>query len=131
MSINYRLTPMNDNISKQAKKGYYAQAVTKGTVDTATLCRDIAAECTLTIADMRAAIAALSQSIANRLLNGYNVYLDGIGTFSISAESKLVESQKDMSSKDIKVKSINYRSAVSLKEEMKNSSFVKIKEKKN
>ena len=130
MSIPYRLTPMKDNISKQPKKGYYAQVVTKGTIDTPSLCREIASGCTLTVADMRAAIEALSSSVANCLMNGYNVNIDGLGTFSLSAESKLVESEDDLRAQSVKVKNVNFRSAVSLKKTVKESSFVRVKDKR-
>lgn len=128
MSIPYRLTPMKDNISKQPKKGYYAQVVTKGTVDTTSLCHEIASCCTLTVADLRAAIEAISSSVATKLMNGYNVNIDGLGTFSISAESKVVESESDLRSPSVKVKNVNFRSAVSLKKTVSNSQFERVKD---
>jgi len=129
MSIPYRLTPMKDNISKSPKKGYYAQVVTKGTVDTTSLCHIIANGCTLTVADLRAAIEALSSSIADCLMDGYNVYIDGLGTFSVSAESKVVDSEEDLRAPSVSVKNVNYRAAVSLKKAVKTSRFEKIKNK--
>jgi len=126
MSIPYRVTPMKDNISKSPKKGYYAQVVTKGTIDTLSLCQEISSGCTLTVADLRAAIEAISSSVATNLMNGYNVYIDGLGTFSVSAESKLVDSEDDLRAPSVKVKNINFRSAVRLKNTIKNSNFVKV-----
>lgn len=127
MSINYRVTPMKDNISKRPREAYYAQVVTKGTVDTHTLCKEIASSCTLTVSDMTGAIAALVEKVEQSLLNGYNVYIDGLGTFSLSADSPLVEDESKLHAGDIKVKSINYRAAVPLKHAMKESSFAKVK----
>ncbi len=127
MSIPYRLTPMKDNISKAPKKGYYAQVVTKGTVDTTSLCHIIANGCTLTVADLRAAIEAISSSIADCLMDGYNVNIDGLGTFSVSAESKVVESEDDMRAPSVSVKNVNYRAAVSLKKQVKTSRFERVK----
>ena len=127
MSIPYRLTPLRDNISKSPKTGYYAQIVTKGTVDPPSLCHEIAAGCTLTVADLRAAIEAISSSVASCLMNGYNVNIDGLGTFSLSAESKVVEGEDELRSPSVKVKNVNFRSAVSLKKAVKNSSFERIK----
>lgn len=127
MSIPYRLTPLKDNISKAPKKGYYAQVVTKGTIDTTSLCHIISSGCTLTVADLRAAIEALSSSIANCLMDGYNVNIDGIGTFSISAESKVVDAEEDLRAPSVSVKNVNYRAAVSLKKAVKNSNFERVK----
>ncbi|MCR5313899.1 MAG: HU family DNA-binding protein [Bacteroidaceae bacterium] len=126
MSIPYRVTPMKDNISKKPKKGYYAQVVTKGTIDTLSLCQEISSGCTLTVADLRAAIEAISSSVASKLMNGYNVYIDGLGTFSVSAESKLVDSEDELRAPSVKVKNVNFRSAVRLKNTVKNSSFIKL-----
>ncbi|MCQ2212649.1 MAG: HU family DNA-binding protein [Bacteroidaceae bacterium] len=127
MSIPYRLTPMKDNISKAPKQGYYAQVVTKGTIDTPSLCKHIAAGCTLTVADLRAAIEAISSSVADCLMDGYNVYIDGLGTFSVSAESKIVEKEGDLRAPSVSVKNVNYRAAVSLKKLVKESQFEKLK----
>lgn len=128
MSINYRLTPLRDNINKRPKEAYYAQVVTKGTIDTPTLCKQIASSCTLTVADMTGAIAALAEKVEQALLDGYNVYIDGLGTFSISAESPLVNDAKDLKAKDVKIKNIHYRAAVPLKKAMKESDFLQVKQ---
>ena len=127
MSINYRVTPMRDNINKKPREAYYAQVVTKGTIDTHTLCKEIASSCTLTLSDMTGAITALVEKMEQALLNGYNVYIDGLGTFSISAESPLVEHESELRPADIKVKNIHYRAAVPLKHAMKESSFACVK----
>lgn len=123
MSIRYRLTEVKDNISSKPKKGYYAQVVTKGTIDTQTLCKQIASCCALSTADMTAAIIALSQQLTECLLDGYNVNIDGIGTFSLSAESKVVQKKTDIRAQSVKVKNVNFRSAVSLKKAMQESKF--------
>ena len=125
MSIRYRLTEVKDNISRKPKKGYYAQVVTKGTIDTQTLCKQIASCCALSTADMTAAIIALSQQLTECLLDGYNVNIEGIGTFSLSAESKVVEKKTDIRAQSVKVKNINFRSAVNLKKAMTKSKFIR------
>jgi len=129
MSIPYRLTELKDNISDKPKKGYYAKVITRGTIDTLSLCKGISSSCTLTVADLRAAIEAISESVATYLKDGYNVYIDGLGTFSLSAESKIVDDTKEIKSQSVKVKNVNFRSAVRLKEAMQESTFEKISEK--
>lgn len=123
MSIPYRLTEVKDNISDEPKHGYYAKVVTRGTIDTLTLCKDISRTCTLTVADLRAAIEAISESLTTYLKDGYNVYIDGLGTFSISAESKRVEDEAELRGQSVRVKNINFRSSVRLKNEMAESTF--------
>lgn len=126
MSIQYRLTPMRDNISKNPKEGFYAQVVTKGTVDTKDLCREISEKCSLSVADMKAAIEALAQTIENRLQDGYNVSIDELGTFSVSAESRTVQESEEIRGQSVKVKNINFRPSVRLKSSMKTSKFERV-----
>ena len=128
MSIPYKLTEVKDNISDQPKRGFYAKVVTRGTIDTLTLCKDISRTCTLTVADLRAAIEAISESLTTYLKDGYNVYIDGLGTFSISAESKRVEEGEELRGQSVKVKNINFRSSVRLKNEMAESTFERANE---
>lgn len=123
MSIRYRLTTLKDNISKKPKKGYYAQVVTKGTIDTKTLCKHITNSCSLTNADMVAAIISLAQNMTEYLLDGYNVNIDGIGTFSLSAESKIVDKHEEIHAQSVQVKNINFRPAVSMKKAMLEAKF--------
>ena len=131
MSIPYRLTPLKDNISSKPKTGYYAQIVTRGTIDTAELCEEISAGCTLTTADMKAAIEALISSVSQKLKAGYNVCIDDLGTFSLSAESETVESPDDIRSQSVRVKAIHFRPSVRMKKSMKNSKYERINTKKN
>lgn len=130
MSIQYRLTPMRDNISEKPKEGFYAQVVTRGTIETRELCKEIADRCSLSVADMRAAIEALAQTIEDKLQDGYNVSIDEIGTFSVSAESRTVQSADEIRGQSVKVKNINFRPSVRLKKTMKSSVFERITTKK-
>lgn len=125
MSIQYRLTPMKDNISEDPKVGYYAQVVTRGTVTTERLCREISASCTLTVADLKAAIEALVSSVESKLKDGYNVCIDDLGTFSVSAQSVPTADEDGIRSPSVKVKKINFRPSVRLKKHMSLSRFEK------
>lgn len=125
MSIPYRLTPMKDNISDEPKVGYYAQVVTRGTVTTEKLCREISAGCTLTVADLKAAIEALVSSVEDKLKDGYNVCIDELGTFSVSAQSVPTTEEDGIRAQSVKVKKINFRPSVRLKKRMSMSSFEK------
>ena len=126
MSIKYRLTPMKDNNSASTKKGFYAQVVTKGTIDSLQLCEEIADSCNLSTGELMNAIAAITSSVSEKLRDGYNVCIDELGTFSISAESELLPCTSEVTEQCIKVKKINFRPSVGMKKTMKNSHFVPI-----
>lgn len=116
---------MKDNISKNPKVGYYAQVVTRGTVTTDKLCREISSGCTLTVADLKAAIEALVSSVEEKLKDGYNVCIDDLGTFSVSAQSEPTADEDGLRSPAVKVKRINFRPSVRLKKHMSQSRFEK------
>ncbi|MCD8165574.1 MAG: HU family DNA-binding protein [Bacteroides sp.] len=130
MSIQYRLTPLKDNISDDPKKGFYAQVVTRGTVTTRELCREISRRCTLNTADMKAAIEALAEVIEEKLNEGYNVSIDELGTFSVSANSRTVQDENEIRSQSVKVKNINFRPSVRLKSTLSQATFERIKQRK-
>jgi Bacterial DNA-binding protein. len=79
---------------------------------------------------MKAAIEALAQTIEDKLQDGYNVSIDELGTFSVSAESRTVQDSEEIRGQSIKVKNINFRPSVRLKTTMKTSKFERVSGKK-
>jgi predicted histone-like DNA-binding protein len=79
---------------------------------------------------MKAAIEALAQTIEDKLQDGYNVSIDELGTFSVSAESRTVQDVEEIRGQSIKVKNINFRPSVRLKTTMKTSKFERVPGKK-
>ncbi len=72
---------------------------------------------------MAAAIISLAQNMTEYLLDGYNVNIEGIGTFSLSAESKIVDRYEEIHAQSVQVKNINFRPAVSMKKAMLEAKF--------
>ncbi|MFA6872756.1 MAG: HU family DNA-binding protein [Bacteroidaceae bacterium] len=128
MSIQYRLTQKSDNINRSPKKGQFAQVITRGTLDTRELCKIISSRCTLTPADLKAAIDAITETIEEKLAEGYNVSLDEMGTFSITAEMLENTSVEDATptNRNVVFKKVNFRASVRLKKALKNAHFEKI-----
>ena len=95
--------------------------VTKGTIDTRELCKAISEKCSLNVADMKAAIEALAQTIEDKLQDGYNVSID---------ESRTVQDSEEIRGQSVKVKNINFRPSVRHKTTMKTSKFERVSGKK-
>lgn len=74
---------------------------------------------------MAAAIIALSQNITDFLLDGYNVSINGIGTFSLSTESKVADKETEIRARSV-TKNINFRSSAALKKAMTKAKFVRV-----
>ena len=128
MSIQYRLTEKSDNINRSPKKGHFAQVITRGTIDTRELCKIISSRCTLTPADLKAAIYAITETIEEKLAEGYNVSLNELGTFSITAETQENASAEDTlpTSRNVAFKKVNFRASVRLKKALRNAHFEKL-----
>ncbi len=130
MSILYRLTEKSDNINVNPKKGYYAQVVTRGTVDTNEMCKIISSRSALRSVDIKATLEALVEIIEEKLGEGYNVCLNELGTFSVSSETCKDASMEIPADTHVKVKNINYRPSVRIKKNMHHVTFERIDEKK-
>ncbi len=130
MSIQYRLTEKSDNINANPKKGHYAQVVTRGTVDTNELCKIISSRCTLTAPDIKGTLEALAEIIEEKLSEGYNVCINEIGTFSVSAETSKKAPEDNVTDQHVKVKKVNYRPSVRMKKTMEDATFERITDRK-
>ena len=69
---------------------YYCAPAKIYHVNADAVCKDIAAETTITESDVKAALDALQRQLLRYLLNGDSVHLGDIGTFRIALKSKKV-----------------------------------------
>lgn len=83
----YVVRSKTDKTKTEEETLYYGVPVISGTVTEEELAEEISERCSLTPADVLAAISALSRSIQDHLEDGRSVRLKGIGTFSVSASS--------------------------------------------
>ncbi len=124
MSIQYRLTEKSDNINSTPKKGYYAQVVTRGTIDTNEMCRIISSRSSLSAADIKATLEAVAGLIEEKLGEGYNICINELGTFSVSSETdKGASLEEVLNGQQVRVKNINYRPSVRIKKSLSNAAF--------
>lgn len=79
----------------------------------------ISQECTLTPADLKAALSALSACIVRYLGHGDRVQLDGIGNFSISLNCKPVTEAKGVRSQDVSFRQVNMQPDPELAQKLK------------
>ena len=86
----------------------HAKVITNGVVTTRNLSESINQKCTLTVADVRAVLAALNTEMYNALSDGYIVHLEGIGRFSLSLKCAPDVNPEYVNAADIKVKGIHF-----------------------
>lgn len=102
---------------------YYAYAVSNELVNSKEIAKEIQESTTLTKADVVAAMQALSDIIAKKLSMGYNVKIDGIGTFSISAKSAGFDSAVKVKPSAVKFSKISYRADAKLRKVLSDVKF--------
>lgn len=100
------------------KERYHARIVGGRTVETPELAKLIQKHCTLTPADIRGALAALSDAIVEQLKTGNRVHLEGVGYFQMTLECPETRQPKDTHAQQIRFKSVKFRADSFLKEDM-------------
>lgn len=100
------------DLTKGEKKvRYYGVPKTTGQVSTEELAEAISVRCSLTRADVLAAVSALSDVMQGHLRDGKTVRLDRIGLFSVSASSVGVESPEECTPAKMKAGRICFKAA--------------------
>lgn len=115
MSLKFEFykTPVPGDQSKRVR--YHARPVTCRTASTEEIIRSIQSNCTLTEADLKAALSALSQEIAGHLASGERVHLEGLGYFQITLSCPETFNPDDTHAQRVTFKSVKFRADQVLK----------------
>lgn len=130
MSAQYKLYKISDNINEIPKSGLMPRFVSKGTVDLKQIAKQMAKASSLTEGDIYAVIINLRETIVSMLEDGYTVKIDELGSFSITVESRLVQSEKEIRAGSVKFKRVVFKTARSLNERFKGMLFKKYRDSK-
>lgn len=68
---------------------------------------------------MKGILQLFQDVMADCLMSGYNVELEGIGTFSVSLQSRPVMEKRDLRSESVHFKDVKYRSSKQLRDRLK------------
>ena len=129
MPVNYDFyeNPKLPGSTKRTR--YHARVISKGTVSSEQLAEEIHERCSLSTADVAAALLALSQIMAEKLKDGYNVHIEGIGHLQLTLQCPPIQSPKEIRAESIHFKSIAFRPSASLKRKLQATRFVRQEEK--
>lgn len=133
MSIYYRMDKQTDNLNPEEnkKKGCYPRVIKKGTIGLEQLSGLASSGTTFKSFEVEVVGKMLVEEIIDQLKNGYNVCLEGFGTFSLSAESRLVENENDIRAESIHVKKVVFKTSQRLMKELRNARFERAPKKTN
>lgn len=130
MSIKYDLFENPPHAGKKEEGWLHARPVIQGTLKTDDLIDVINANSTVTGADVVGVLESLSEHLADGLGNSYNVYLEGIGTFSVTLKSRPVKDKKEIRAASVEVKNIEFRPDPDLKRKVQAAGVVRVEKSK-
>lgn len=127
MSILYDFKRLNDNLNEEEgkTKGYYPRVISRGTLDTKKMLHDLADGSPFLEAELLKSLNLIQEYVLRSLKEGYNVCLTDFGTFSLSAESRLVQTVNEIRAESIRVKGMNFRTAPSFNRKLRCATFEK------
>ena len=121
MKAQYKLVRMpnpNKGEGEAQKQPLHARLVSCGTLRTKELVERISVASSFTPGDLRGCLQALRDNMLSYLEMGYNVELEGFGTFSLSLHSKPVMDKKKIRAEGITVDGLNFRPCKELKRKL-------------
>lgn len=131
MSIQYKMVGMTDNVNpaENKKTGFYPTVVRRKTIGIAELAEMASEHCSMNNFELEMVTKVLLQAIKIELLNSNHVCLEGFGTFSLKAGSRIVQNPNELRSESIYVKKVAFKHSPILLNEMKKATFEKYSDK--
>lgn len=86
MAVRYKLTKINDNITDNKTVKYSVTTVSYDNVNLDALAEQIAGSSTFSYGEVKGLVENLTILIAEALEGGNTVTIDGLGTFSVTAD---------------------------------------------
>lgn len=114
MSATYRLV-RNPNPNKDGKiQPLHARFVPAGTVSLDDIIKDAQSRSSFSPADIKGMLQLFHELLSDYLMFGYQVELEGIGTFGVSLECRPVMDPKEIRAESVHFRTVNYRPAQKL-----------------
>ena len=121
MKAQYKLVRMpnpHKDEKEAQKQPLHARLVSCGTLRTKELVERASEASSFTPGDLRGCLQSLRDTMLNYLELGYNVELEGFGTFSLSLHSKPVMEKNKIRAEGITVDGLNFRPCKELKRKL-------------
>jgi DNA-binding protein, histone-like, putative len=126
MAVNYCLFQQKYDMSGKGSKNFYARAQSTGELSFKKLCARISDRCTVTKADIMAALEGCIYVMKESLDDGKIVRLGDFGSFQVSLTSEGSETEKEFTNANITGSKIIFRPGIDLKELSKSLEYQKV-----
>lgn len=128
MSISYKVASKKPRgVAGEQPVKYYPVLTDRGIADSRYIMEIISSRTSFSRGDVMGMIQCLVELIPELLMDGKNVRLDGLGTFSVHAKSKGRETAEAVTLRDIDQLKVSFLPDKQIKKELKNTRFVKKK----
>ena len=111
------------NEAKEEK--FFAVPVTKGTLGMEEIAKEISSKSIAKESAILAVLKELSIIMKNKLGDGYNLKLDGIGTFGVAITSDGYDVAKDITPKQVRFSKMTFRPEKELVQTLKETRYYK------
>lgn len=128
MCARYRMVRNPNPTGDKKKQALHPRVVPYGTLHTDEVIKEAESRSGMSGADIKGALRVLADVMVNRLDQGYNIELDGLGFFSVSLTSRPVMDKKEIRSESIHFKNVNFRCGKYLKSKLKTMHLERIPE---
>ena len=120
MSANYKLVRNpNPNPEESGKSlPLHPRLVSCGTIHTDEFISRAKSRSSFSPADMKGILQLFQDMMVDFLMFGYNVELEGIGTFSVSLKSRPVMEKNEIRAESIHFKDVKFRSSKELRDRL-------------
>lgn len=124
---------IKDNLNKEGEKksGYFPKVVRQKTINLKELAVKASKGTTINSFEIEAAMQMVIEIIKRELLDSNHVCLNGFGTFSLSAESRIVENPNELRAESISIKRVVFVSSRTLMKDIRKAKFVRLKKSDN
>jgi putative DNA-binding protein len=131
MAVRYDLYKNPDQKNDKRKNRMHARVVPYRTMELDEIAELLEQKCTLTSGDVKMVVIELSRMIADRLKDGYNVHVDGLGYFKMSLDCPPVHSPKEIRAESISFRSVAFRADQNFKDKFRSTRFECMEEKRH
>lgn len=118
MCANYKLVRNPNPKRTNELQPLHPRLVSSGTIDTKEFIKRAKNRSSFSSGDIKGVLQLFQDMIAEHLMYGYNVELEGIGTFSVSLQCRPVMDKKEIRSESVQFRDVKFRSSKELRERL-------------
>lgn len=126
MAIKYDMYVTPNPTDEEVETTYYAKVIHRDTITTGELAKKIERESSLTDGDIMGVLTSLSYHLADCLLQGDRVHIEGVGFFQLSVTAPTIADPDKMRGDYIRVRTIKFLPEKKLKTALTGVTFERV-----